>query len=885
MTSAATSGSSANTATVLSKELSFTEKSLSFTNRDITKIALIIVGLVSAVKLFVMAACYFVFGSSIIGSVIFTVGAALLLLSLLAIDARRKTFPPGALPSELYPTHTRDLPLHFAAKLWHLPEVTDFSSDYTSQILQPYTVSAPGISGDLSYDGSALLVRLLGIGRDDWRHHTIFFRDCRLIKREIPNLARHIDGLILTKRNDIIALDEQPIFVTENLSEQLLAQALASTQQLSQEEVATITVPKEQFNHLGKLTIIVNNEFNEKTGPKLFKKLVQTYTAIFSIAIQNDLRSLQLPLLGMNETTKNDFERENLCLLALLHAVQLNLLLQPELAHFRVNYLPKRIMERDPKLYARICEYLRDPQKPLPSKTFFEETPILEHVPAERTVQYYSSKSDVGVLLAKATAEFTERQKTQQKERLKEVAAKEAKGSDRHKAAPASKETVSAVSDLLSSSAITKKRIPAKVKREPTVKPVPSPTPVAHTPITTPETTPVSVPSPTPVAHTPVTTPETTPVSVPSPTPVAHTPITTPETTPVSVPSPTPVAHTPITTPETTPVSVPSPTPVAHTPVTTPETTPVSVPSPTPVAHTPITTPETTPVSVPSPTPVAHTPVTTPETTPVSVPSPTPMAHTPVTTPEATPVSVPSPTPMAHTPVTTPEATPVSVPSPTPMAHTPVTTPEATPVSELTELSLYELNNEVCSLLSFSGKSVCGRVIFSKTRKEVLDLLEKCSEKTKQAFTTLSPKDLSSDLFIKTNPTHMSREDRDHIVDDLITQSFENLLSRENVSYILEQVLENKQSLLSKRGQNLAHLLENLSLQLKRTLQLQSQSMASISASTFSLSKKKKGVAARIGKVLVKAGQKLSDKSSGTSSTSGEDEQKPSPSKDDLEWQ
>ncbi|WP_348664189.1 hypothetical protein [Chlamydiifrater volucris] len=822
MTSAATSGSSANTATVLSKELSFTEKSLSFTNRDITKIALIIVGLVSAVKLFVMAACYFVFGSSIIGSVIFTVGAALLLLSLLAIDARRKTFPPGALPSELYPTHTRDLPLHFAAKLWHLPEVTDFSSDYTSQILQPYTVSAPGISGDLSYDGSALLVRLLGIGRDDWRHHTIFFRDCRLIKREIPNLARHIDGLILTKRNDIIALDEQPIFVTENLSEQLLAQALASTQQLSQEEVATITVPKEQFNHLGKLTIIVNNEFNEKTGPKLFKKLVQTYTAIFSIAIQNDLRSLQLPLLGMNETTKNDFERENLCLLALLHAVQLNLLLQPELAHFRVNYLPKRIMERDPKLYARICEYLRDPQKPLPSKTFFEETPILEHVPAERTVQYYSSKSDVGVLLAKATAEFTERQKTQQKERLKEVAAKEAKGSDRHKAAPASKETVSAVSDLLSSSAITKKRIPAKVKREPTVKPVPSPTPVAHTPITT---------------------------------------------------------------PETTPVSVPSPTPVAHTPVTTPETTPVSVPSPTPVAHTPITTPETTPVSVPSPTPVAHTPVTTPETTPVSVPSPTPMAHTPVTTPEATPVSVPSPTPMAHTPVTTPEATPVSVPSPTPMAHTPVTTPEATPVSELTELSLYELNNEVCSLLSFSGKSVCGRVIFSKTRKEVLDLLEKCSEKTKQAFTTLSPKDLSSDLFIKTNPTHMSREDRDHIVDDLITQSFENLLSRENVSYILEQVLENKQSLLSKRGQNLAHLLENLSLQLKRTLQLQSQSMASISASTFSLSKKKKGVAARIGKVLVKAGQKLSDKSSGTSSTSGEDEQKPSPSKDDLEWQ
>ncbi|WP_281412402.1 hypothetical protein [Chlamydiifrater volucris] len=880
MTSAATSGSSANTATVLSKELSFTEKSLSFTNRDITKIALIIVGLVSAVKLFVMAACYFVFGSSIIGSVIFTVGAALLLLSLLAIDARRKTFPPGALPSELYPTHTRDLPLHFAAKLWHLPEVTDFSSDYTSQILQPYTVSAPGISGDLSYDGSALLVRLLGIGRDDWRHHTIFFRDCRLIKREIPNLARHIDGLVLTRKRNVIALDEQPVFITESLSEQLLSQALASTQQLSQEEVATIDIPQEHVNQLGKLILIVNNEFNEKTSPKLFKKLVQTYTAVFSIAIQNDLRSIQLPLLGISDSDKSDFERENLCLLALLHAIQLNLLVQPELAHFRVNHLPKRILERDPKLYARICEYLRDPQKPLPDRSFFKETPILEHVPADRTVQYYSSKSEVGLLLTQATENFLERQKARQAEKLREAAAKEIKDAgDRPTPAPISQETVSAVSALLSSS--TARQISSRVKKKPDSRPMSTPTPVA--------------PAPTPVAHTPVTTPEATPTPVaPAPTPVAHTPITTPEATPIPVaPAPTPVAHTPITTPEATPIPVaPAPTPVAHTPITTPEATPIPVaPAPTPVAHTPITTPEATPIPVaPAPTPVAHTPITTPEATPIPVaPAPTPVAHTPITTPEATPTPVaPALTPVAHTPITTPEATPTPVaPAPTPVAHTPITTPEATPTLEgPLELSLQNLLEQLSSLLSLSGKGACCKKFLStKSKKESFSIVSKCSSLTQNMFNTNTPKDLFAELFERENPITLTPDSRLMIVNELVERFFGSLTCTELSEYLLE-ILKND-SFLSEFGKKNRTSLQKVYAEALQNSQLSSPS-ENISPSMFDLHKK--GVV-KMGKAISKASHKAVKVVRGLGSSdksrphhAEQDKSKDDP-KSDPEWQ
>ncbi|WP_348660367.1 hypothetical protein [Chlamydiifrater volucris] len=889
MTSAATSGSSANTATVLSKELSFTEKSLSFTNRDIAKIALIIVGLVSAVKLFVMAACYFVFGSSIIGSVIFTVGAALLLLSLLAIDARRKTFPPGALPSELYPTHTRDLPLHFAAKLWHLPEVTDFSSDYTSQILQPYTVSAPGISGDLDYDGNTLLVRLLNVGRGDWRHHTIFFRDCRLSKREIPNLARCIDGLILTRKNNIMCLDEQPIFVTENLSEQLLVQALASTSQLSGEEVATIAVPKELFNQLGKLIIIVNNEFNEKISPKLFKKLIQTYTAIFSIAIQNDLRSIQLPLLGMNESTKVEVERENLCLLALLHAIQLNLLVQPDLAHFRVNHLPKRILERDPKLYSRICEYLRDPQKPLPDRSFFKETPILEHVPADRTVQYYSSKSEVGMLLRQATDEFVKRQKALQEEKLRETAAKEIKDTgDRPTPTPIHQETVSAVSALLSSS--TAKQISTRVKKKPDSRPMSTPTPVAPAPQT--------VTAPTPKAPTPqtVTTPTPkapAPQTVTTPTPKAPAPqtVTTPTPkapAPQTVTTPTPKAPAPQTVTAPTPKApapqtVTTPTPVAPTPQTVTAPTPKApapqtVTAPTPVAPTPQT--------VTAPTPVAPAPqtVTTPTPkapAPQTVTTPTPVAPAPQTvtapTPKApAPQTVTTPTPVAPAPQTVTAPTP-KAPAPqtvTTLTLAPAIVTQSLPTSlndESSNLSLSTLSKHICNLLSFSGKSLCGkRILSTKTKRQVGSILSNCSQLTINKFEQLSPQELAMDLFVKDIPIHMSSNDRDEVVNDFIFNSFDSLPLLE-ISLHLEEVLSQRETALSDYGTKNIEIVESILSEIKRNLQLSSQSLPSISsqssekisASTFSLDggRKKKGMVAKLGRALTKVGQRLSEKS------------------------
>ncbi|WP_213357872.1 hypothetical protein [Chlamydiifrater phoenicopteri] len=1035
MTSAVTSGSSANPTTSLSKKPSLAEhlakKNLPLTNRDITKIALIVVGLVSATKLFVMAACYFAFGSAIIGSVVFSVGAVLLLLYLLAIDARPKIFPPGVLPKELHPAHTRDLPLYFAPQLWQLPELEDFSSEYTSQVLQPYTVSAPGISGDPDYDACALLARLFEVPRDDWKYHTIFFRDCRLTKREIPNLAREVDGLILTKKKDIISLDEQPVFITENLTEELLTQALSSTAQLSQEEVATVAIPKELRNHLGKLILVINDDFEEKTSSSLFKKLVQTYTAIFSVAIQNKIRTLQLPLLGMHESIKNQVQRENLCLLALLHAIQLNLYAQPEVAHFRVNHLPRRILERDPKLYAKVKEYLRDPQKPIPQKSFFEELPLLEHIPADRTVQFYSSKSEVSKLIEQAKEKLQERLKAKQKKKPAETKAKE---EDKPEAPKVSPTEASAISALLASApgrsprkmqqapveevsttpeeeetSLPEKKAPETPKparpslvptepSAPTLKPTPvvtapvvteAPTLIRTPVVTTP--TPPTAPLPAPVVTAPVvteaptlirtpvvTTP--TPPTAPLPAPVVTAPVvteaptlirtpvvTTP--TPPTAPLPAPVVtapvvteaptliHTPVvTTP--TPPTAPLPAPVVTAPVvteaptlirtpvvTTP--TPPTAPLPAPVVTAPVvteaptlirtpvvTTP--TPPTAPLPAPVVtapvvteaptliHTPVvTTP--TPPTAPLPAPVVTAPVVT-EAptlirtpvvttpTPPTAPLPAPVVTAPVVT-EAptlirtpvvttpTPPTAPLPAPVVTAPVVT-EAPLTTTLTgtpesteEMTLYDLNEQVSTLLSFSGKALCGQIIFSKSKQEVLALISKCSQQTQNIFASLSPKDLSSDLFIRTSPEKMSLDQRNKIVDELISKAFDILLSREDVLKILNTILERKLVYLSETGVDSAASLEKLADKLSRILQLQAGSSVVISASTFSLDekgggdgKKKKGMVAKLGratsKVLVKAGQKLSEKidKEGEPSTSSPKEPSKEEPKSDSDW-